>query len=147
MFVKFLGEVLLNHSYVDLKAVGRLVDGSDSVQCHSDLRSCCSVSEGAIGGHWYAPGQQQSLNHSDMNPANPIFESHETQRVDLRHQDNITAAYGLYRCTIGTLAVKSDNSKITQKSVFVGLYSDGGEKCFSFINNNENTSMSLPFNR
>ena len=109
MLVRFLEEVLLNHSYVDLRAVGRMVDGSDSVQCHSDLRPCCNLSEGAVWRHWYAPGQQQPLNSSDTNPANPIYESHETQRVDLRHQSNITVVSGLYRCTVGAIEVKGDN--------------------------------------
>ena len=37
---------LSNHSYVDLTAVGDARDGSDSVQCHSDLSTCCNIGAG-----------------------------------------------------------------------------------------------------
>ena len=41
-YVSFLGQTLANHSYVDLSLVGDDLSGSDSVQCHTDLGTCCS---------------------------------------------------------------------------------------------------------
>ena len=52
-YVSFLGQTLANHSYVDLSAVGSEYDGSDSVQCHTDLSTCCSSGQGNHRGDWY----------------------------------------------------------------------------------------------
>ena len=45
-YVSFLGQTLANHSYVDLSLVRDYYDGSDSVQCRTDLLTCCSGSQG-----------------------------------------------------------------------------------------------------
>ena len=45
-FVRFLGMDLSNHSYVDLTAVGDAQGGGDSVQCHTDLVTCCNATAG-----------------------------------------------------------------------------------------------------
>ena len=42
-YVSFLGQTLANHSYVNFSLVGPLSNGSDSVQCHTDLTTCCRV--------------------------------------------------------------------------------------------------------
>ena len=60
-YVSFMGTNLLNHNYVDLTLVGGAVDGSDSVQCHTDLDTCCSSSQGDDHGDWYASGSQNWL--------------------------------------------------------------------------------------
>ena len=39
-YVSFSGQNLANHSYVDLCLVGY---SGDSVQCHTDLTTCCSI--------------------------------------------------------------------------------------------------------
>ena len=54
-YVSFMGQTLANHSYVDLSTVGREPDGSDSVQCHTDLSTCCSGVQGSHRGDWYFP--------------------------------------------------------------------------------------------
>ena len=36
-YVSFMGEILPNHAFVDLSLVGNANDGSDSIQCHTDL--------------------------------------------------------------------------------------------------------------
>ena len=41
-YVSFMGQTLANHSYVNLSLVGYVPSGSDSVQCHTDLNTCCS---------------------------------------------------------------------------------------------------------
>ena len=54
-YVSFMGTNLPNHSYVDLTLVGRPEDGGDSVQCHTDLRTCCTSHYGPDRGDWYFP--------------------------------------------------------------------------------------------
>ena len=43
-FVSFMGTSLTNHSYMNITLVGNNRDGYDSVQCHSDLDTCCGGS-------------------------------------------------------------------------------------------------------
>ena len=50
-----MGETLPNHAFVNLSLVGNADDGSDSVQCHTDLSTCCSGAQGADRGDWYFP--------------------------------------------------------------------------------------------
>ena len=52
-YVSFRGQTLANHSYVDLSLVG--TSGSDSVQCITDLNTCCSGAQGIHRGDWYFP--------------------------------------------------------------------------------------------
>ena len=42
LYVSFRGETLPNHSYVDLSLVGDPETGGDSVQCVTNLATCCS---------------------------------------------------------------------------------------------------------
>ena len=49
-YVSFMGETLPNHAYVDLSLVGSDGSGSDSVQCHTDLTTCCTGSQGSDRG-------------------------------------------------------------------------------------------------
>ena len=49
-YVSFVGQTLANNSYLDLALVG-----SESLLCHTDLRTCCTSQEGAHSGDWHAP--------------------------------------------------------------------------------------------
>ena len=53
-YVSFLGDIIPNHGYVNLTEVGSN-DSSDSVQCITDLSTCCSNTEGDHRGDWYFP--------------------------------------------------------------------------------------------
>ena len=54
-YVSFHGQTLANHSYVDLSPVGDdYYSGSDSVQCHTDLSTCCTGTQGVHRGDWYS---------------------------------------------------------------------------------------------
>ena len=119
-YVSFMGTNLPNHSYVDLTLVGGAVDGSDSVQCHTDLATCCSRLEGANRGDWYFPNGSRLL--FDFYGGD-IGEWRLAQRVDLRRRNN-AATSGIYCCTIETNAVNDDDGRET---VYVGLYASGGE--------------------
>ena len=52
-YVSFKNEMLANHSYVNFRLVK--YDDSDSVQCHTDLKSCCNSSHGSHRGDWFFP--------------------------------------------------------------------------------------------
>ena len=122
-FVSFKGQNLTNHSYVDLSLVGNDASGSDSVQCHTDLGTCCSVSLGFHRGDWYFPnGTILPFN----SPKQAVFEDRGGKRVDLRRRTQGTS--GIYRCDIPTLAVHDDTPKSVRDTVYIGLYLNGGEE-------------------
>jgi len=73
-YVSFMGTNLPNHSYVNLTLVGVDVNGSDSVQCHTDLNTCCSSVQGANRGDWYFPNGERLMFRDS--PGN-IYESCE----------------------------------------------------------------------
>ena len=117
---------LSNHSYVDLTAVGAAMDGSDSVQCHTDLSTCCNKTQGADRGDWYFPDGNRLQFNGDPGD---IYQFRLAQRVDLRHRNNAGTS-GIYRCTVETNAVHSDNDSdtTTRETVYAGLYASGGEE-------------------
>ena len=121
-YLTFKGEALPNHSYVDLSLVGNADDGGDSVQCHTDLGTCCSGAQGPDRGDWHPPGSDTRLpfSYEDVD----IYESRQAQAVDLRRRNNANMPSGIYRCDIETNAVHSDDNRET---VYAGLYAIGGK--------------------
>ena len=124
-YVSFMGTNLTNHSYVDLTLVEDAVD--NSVQCHTDLSSCCSGAQGDDRGDWYFPNGDR-LQFS--NSPDDIYEARTAQRVDLRRRNNGDTS-GIYRCDIETNAVRSDDDSdmTTRETVYAGLYASGGGEC------------------
>ena len=123
-YVRFgdTGPALSNHSYIDLTTVG--TSESNSVQCVTDLATCCSGNQGSDSGDWYFPNGnrvQSGLISDD------IYRNRVAQRIFLHRRNN--GANGIYQCTIETSAVYSDdNSDITTREiVYVGLYASGGD--------------------
>ena len=98
-YVSFLGQTLANHSYVDLRLVGRPDTGPgdlsmDAVECHTDLTTCCSSSDGIHRGDWHFPnGARLPF------PQSTIFEARDTRRVDLRRNVGATSPLGIYSGT------------------------------------------------
>ena len=92
-YVSFMGNYLPNHSYVDLTLVRDAVDGSDSVQCHTDLVTCCRRAQGDDRGDWYFPNGDRL---QFWNGPGDIYEQREAQRVDLRRRNN-GDTLGIYR--------------------------------------------------
>ena len=123
-YLSFMGQTLANHSYVDISQVRNDSSGNDSVQCHSDLSTCCRGAYGSHRGDWYFPNGDTLPFPESYNPP-PIFESHQAQRVGLRHNSG-TEKTGIYRCDIETAAVHDNGMRET---VYVGLYtSDRGRR-------------------
>ena len=119
-YVSFRGQTLANHSYVNLSLVGDDRNGSDSVQCHTDLTTCCTRNEGSHRGDWYFPDGNR-LPFSGY-----IYENRGVQRVALHLRNNAISPVGIYRCDIPTEAVHNDNSNSVRVTVYVGLYTASG---------------------
>ena len=118
-YVTFMGQTLVNHSYVDLSEVGSASDGSNSVQCHTDLSTCCSGSQGSHHGDWYFPNGTRLPFSGDM------YEARGAQRVDL-HRTTATGPTGIYHCDIATNAVHGNTDFSVRDTVYVGLYPTDG---------------------
>ena len=123
-YVSFIGETLPNHAYVNLSLVGNDGSGSDSVQCHTDLNTCCTFTWGIHRGDWNPPSSETRLPFS--NQPGDIYEVRGSQRVDLRRRNNADIPSGIYRCFIATNAVHNDSDNSVRESVYVGLYATGG---------------------
>ena len=116
-FVRFLGNELQNHSYVDFNLVE--ANGDASVQCRTDLNTCCREMNGPHRGDWYFPNGEILL---DNDGNFDVYESERSRNVQVRRRNNATTA-GIYRCEIETSAANGDSRGI----VYAGLYSSGGQ--------------------
>ena len=119
-YVSFMGQTLADHSWVDISQVGNDGSGSNSVQCHTDLTTCCSVREGPHRGDWYFPNGTRLPFPGHYYP---IIETRKAQRIDLRHNENANKPSGIYRCDVETVAVHDNGMRET---VYVGLYTSYG---------------------
>ena len=117
-YISFLGRNLANYSYVDLSLVRDYYDGSDSVQCHTDLLMCCSGSQGPHRGDWYYPDGSRVQFPGVEN----IHESRGDMRVDFRARHTATSPTGIYHCGIPTVAVHSDMDISVRESVCGSLW-------------------------
>ena len=112
-----------NHGYVDLGQVGDDAStGSDSVQCHTDLGTCCTGSQSFHRGDWFFPNGTRL----PFSGSGDIFENRIAQRVDLRRRNNANSLVGIYRCDIPTNAVHHPTNKSVRDTVYVGLYTASG---------------------
>ena len=125
-YISFNGQTLANHSYVNLSLVGSHSSGSDSVQCHTDLSTCCSSTAGAHRGDWYFPDGTR------LPFSGGTFQTRLYDSVDLRHHSHVTSSTGIYRCDISTNAVHHDSDISVRDTVYVGLYTGSGGKCSYF---------------
>ena len=124
-YVSFMGKTLPNHAYVDLSLVANDDSGSDSVQCHTDLSTCCGGAQGEHHGDWIPPGSKEALPLLTDASAD-VYEVHGAQKVELRHRDDAKMPHGIYRCDIPTNAVHDNNNISVRESVYVGLYTSSG---------------------
>ena len=112
-----MGQTLPNNSYVYLTDVG-IDSDSDSVQCITDLNTCCSNADGPHRGDWYfANGTRLPFPGGG-----DIFEARDAKRVDLSHTNNATSPTGVYRCDILTNAVHDEGNSGVIDTVYMGLY-------------------------
>ena len=119
-YVSFMGTNLTNHGYVDLTLVGNAMNGSNSVQCHTDLVTCCGKAQGPDRGDWFFPNETRlKFNGSRKD----IYMQRGAQVVYLHRRNNGDTS-GIYRCVIETNAVHNASG---WETVYVGLYASGGE--------------------
>ena len=117
--VSFMGKTLANHSYVNIR---NDFSGSDSVQCITDLTTCCKGTDGPHRGDWYFPDGTRLPFSGDGD----IYEQRESQRVHLRRRNSAKfSPVGIYHCSIPTNVVH-DGDIAVRETVHVGLYSTGG---------------------
>ena len=128
-YVTFMGQTLANHSYVDLSLVGDDYSGSYSVQCHTDLSTCCTRNDGSHRGDWFFPDGTTRLPFAETYV--DTFQSRGAQRVDLRCRNNANSPVGIYRCYIATEAVHVDENNSVRATVYVGLYTGSGGKIYN----------------
>ena len=128
LYVSFRGQTLANHSYVDFSLVGSDSSGSDSVQCITDLSTCCSGAQGRHRGDWYFPNGTRLPFFIDG-----IFLSRGAQRVDLRRRNNANSPVGIYICDIPTIDVHDDNDISVRDTIYVGLYTASGGMLISSL--------------
>ena len=114
-----MGQTLANHSYVDLSLVGN--DDASSLQCITDLQTCCGKPQGDHRGNWYFPNGTRLL----LGGAGDIHQVRTAQTVDLRRAVAISPS-GIYRCYIPTVAVHDDSDLSVRETVYVGIYGLGG---------------------
>ena len=109
----FGSKTLANNSYVNVSPVGDHDSGRNSVQCRTDVGTCCSDTEGNYRADWYFPNGTKV---KFVEFGDDIFESRGAQRVDLRRRENaVSLTGGMYRCDIPT-------ARNGNRSIYVGLY-------------------------
>ena len=123
-YVTFQGNTLPNHSYVDLSQVGDDRSGSDTVQCHTDLSTCCRSDQGIHRGDWFAPGSDTRLPWH--NEPGDIYEDRQDMVVHIGRRNNANGPSGIYRCVIPTNVTHNDSDGSVGETVYVGLYYGSG---------------------
>ena len=119
-YVSFMGQTLANHSYVNFSLIGKTE--TESVQCHTDLSTCCSSTQGIHRGDWYFPNGYQL----PFDKANDIHQHRYYRRVDLCRR-SATSPSGMYHCDIATVEVHDNTTtQLTRSRIYVGLYANGG---------------------
>ena len=113
-YVSFMGQTLANHSYANFSLVG--TNDTDSVQCHTDLTTCCNMQEESHRGDWYFP------NETRLQFSGDVYVANESQRADIFRSETATSPSGIYRCDIPTLALHSNVDFSVRDRVYVGLY-------------------------
>ena len=91
-----------------------------SVECHTDLTTCCSDSDGVHRGDWYFPNGTRL----PVPQSTGIYEARESQRVDLRRNYQALTSSGIYCCDISVYNV--NDTSVRNLSVYVGLYDISG---------------------
>ena len=94
-----------------------------TVQCHTDLNTCCRVEQGLHRGDWFAPGSDTRLPW--YSEPGDIYEHRGAQVVHISRRNNANGPSGIYRCVIATNSVHNDSDQSVGEIVYVGLYASG----------------------
>ena len=120
-YIMFNGQRLPDHAYIDIALLGDLP--ANSLQCHTDLSSCCGDSGTGHSGEWFLPN---GLVVGTTSAGYSVREN--AQRLDLLYEevsedngDMSPRISGIYRCALPTTA-ENDIGNTARASVHVGLY-------------------------
>ena len=126
-YISSVGNYLPNHTYIDFNPVSEIAN--NSIQCHTDLTTCCSSSEGPDRGDWYFPnGTRLPLPPTDGRGIIYLFRSNMV--VQVRRLIYSAKVSGIYRCDIETNTTRNDH----RESVYAGLFFSGGQLMHTCIN-------------
>ena len=114
--VTFMENDLANHSYLDLSLVG--TNDSDSVKCHTDVKTCCSAGQGLHIGDWIFPNGARIEYYQEGD----IYQRRNNRTVGL--YSNSGSESGIYYCKI---ALKNGFDSKRIGFFYIGLYQYGGE--------------------
>ena len=124
-YVSFRAVILPNHA---TKVGNAQISGQHSVECHTDLTSCCVFDRGIHRGDWYSPnGERRPFTGQGPH----LTQRYLVQAVFLdRNTNRNNSPSGIYRCDIPTNAVHSNDISV-RDTVYVGLYrsTTGGRLC------------------
>ena len=119
------GQTIPSNALIHLSDLGSSANGGDSIQCHTDLDSCCEGEAADGGGNWFTPGDQR------LSDGGSLYAVPGTKRVDLRRRDGSSDIVpGIYRCEIDTVSTGPGASE--RETQYVGLYPEGGGKVFYY---------------
>ena len=126
-YVSFMGEILPNHAYVDLTAVGEDIDSDpgNTVRCHTDLSTCCHSIQGLHRGDRYFP--DHSVLANAVATSDDIYKRRGDHVIHLRRRNDAMSPSGIYHCEIPTITVHDDVNTITGETVYIGLYPPSGD--------------------
>ena len=119
-YITFMGSRLPNHSYVDIGVLGNAYNGSNVLQCHTDLETCCSSGIESVThtGEWFLPNGLLV----DSSAGGDYHVREGDQRIDLAYEGS-GGSTGIFRCAVPTNAV-NDVSNTARESVYVGIYNN-----------------------
>ena len=121
-YLTIKGNNIPNNSYVEFYAEGPNIENqkSNTLQCNTDLNTCCRSAQGTDRGDWYFPDG----NKLPFSGFGSVYEDRGDQLVTVYRIGNSFFISGIYRCDIETVAVNNNSGNV---SLFVGLYTNGGE--------------------
>ena len=117
-YIRYRGVILRNNSYINIGNLGT----NDSIECVTDLDTCCSKSQGVAMRAWFLPnGTMLSQHRVQEIGAYKIVgkaQSLSLKLTNLTARDNPDLS-GVYECSI-------DTTSRPWESVYVGLYYEPG---------------------
>ena len=117
-YIQYRGVTLQNNSFINTGNLGT----NDSIECVTDLNTCCSKSEGVSMRVWFLPNGTMLSRHQvqEISAYKVIGKAQilSLKLTDLTARDNPDLS-GVYECSI-------DTTSRPWESVYVGLYYEPG---------------------
>ena len=110
-YLTITGNNIPNNSYVHLNTVDLKVENQqlNTLNCHTDLNTCCSIAQGPDRGDWYFPnGNRLPFNNYKDPPILLEGRCFELVVMYYESKNGTFAISGVYRCDIETIAVNNN---------------------------------------